>query len=58
MAWNCEYVMERVASGGYMSDYFTKEGLVCKFQGPGTVYFQTRNPAAFAANLRGIAAAK
>ena len=50
--------MERVASGGYITGHFTGEGLVCKFQGPGTVYFQTRNSAAFAAYLGGMAAAK
>ena len=48
VAWNCKYVMERVASGGIISGISSGEGLVCKFTGPGTVFMQTRNPAAFA----------
>lgn len=43
IAWNCKYVMERVASGGIISGIASAEGLVCKFTGPGTVYMQTRN---------------
>ncbi|KAF2861313.1 DUF124-domain-containing protein [Piedraia hortae CBS 480.64] len=46
VAWNCPYIMERVASGGILSNLAASEGLVCKFTGPGTVYMQTRNPAA------------
>lgn len=49
VAWNCKYVMERVASGGIISGISSGEGLVCKFSGPGTVFMQTRNPPAFAA---------
>ncbi len=48
VAWNCKYVMERVASGGIISGISSGEGLVCKFSGPGTVFMQTRNPPAFA----------
>ncbi|KAL8932647.1 MAG: hypothetical protein Q9211_006200, partial [Gyalolechia sp. 1 TL-2023] len=48
VAWNCKYVMERVASGGIISGISSGEGLVCKFTGPGTVFLQTRNPSAFA----------
>ncbi|EGE77357.2 hypothetical protein BDDG_00294 [Blastomyces dermatitidis ATCC 18188] len=48
VAWNCKYVMERIASGGIISGMSAGEGLVCKFTGPGTVYLQTRNPSAFA----------
>lgn len=48
VAWNCKYVLERVASGGIISGLTAGEGLVCKFTGPGTVYIQTRNPTAFA----------
>ncbi|KAL9103342.1 MAG: hypothetical protein Q9163_001608 [Psora crenata] len=48
VAWNCKYVMERVASGGIISGMSSGEGLVCKFTGPGTVFMQTRNPLAFA----------
>jgi uncharacterized protein (AIM24 family) len=42
VAWNCKYVMERVASGGIISNIAAAEGLVCKFTGPGTVFMQTR----------------
>ncbi|EEP82744.1 conserved hypothetical protein [Uncinocarpus reesii 1704] len=47
VAWNCGYVMERIASGGIISGLSSGEGLVCKFTGPGTVYLQTRNAQAF-----------
>ncbi len=47
VAWNCKYVMERVASGGIISGISSGEGLVCKFTGPGTVFMQTRNPQQF-----------
>jgi uncharacterized protein (AIM24 family) len=33
VAWNCEYIMERVASGGIISNIAAAEGLVCKFTG-------------------------
>ncbi|GME39046.1 uncharacterized protein LTHEOB_8976 [Neofusicoccum parvum] len=45
VAWNCKYVLERVASGGMISNLSSGEGLVCKFTGPGTIFIQTRNPA-------------
>ncbi|KAF7188423.1 Uncharacterized protein HII31_10085 [Pseudocercospora fuligena] len=48
VAWNCNYVLERVASGGIISNMSAGEGLVCKFTGPGTVFMQTRNPNQFA----------
>lgn len=57
VAWNCKYKMERVASGGIISNMSAGEGLACKFTGPGTVYLQTRNMAAFAAHLAGATAA-
>jgi uncharacterized protein (AIM24 family) len=47
VAWNCKYVLERVASGGILSNMHAGEGLVCKFTGPGTVFMQTRNAQAF-----------
>ncbi|KAK6379030.1 hypothetical protein LTS17_006733 [Exophiala oligosperma] len=53
VAWNCKYVLERVASGGIISGLSSGEGLVCKFSGPGTVYMQTRNPTAFSAYMSG-----
>ncbi|KAI9786371.1 MAG: hypothetical protein M1816_008032 [Peltula sp. TS41687] len=49
VAWNCKYVLERVASGGFMSTIASGEGLVCKFTGPGTIFMQTRNPQALGA---------
>jgi uncharacterized protein (AIM24 family) len=49
VAWNCDYKLERVASGGLISGMTSGEGLVCKFTGPGSVFMQTRNPVAFAA---------
>jgi uncharacterized protein (AIM24 family) len=33
VAWNCKYVLERVASGGIVSNMAGGEGLVCKFTG-------------------------
>ncbi|KAJ4993816.1 Uncharacterized protein SVAN01_00870 [Stagonosporopsis vannaccii] len=51
VAWNCKYVLERVASGGIVSNMMAGEGLVCKFTGPGTVFMQTRSAQAFAAWL-------
>ncbi|KAJ5624170.1 hypothetical protein N7510_000479 [Penicillium lagena] len=43
VAWTCQYKMERAASGGILSNLHSKEGLVCRFIGPGTIYIQTRN---------------
>ncbi|PLB38400.1 AIM24 family protein [Aspergillus candidus] len=51
VAWNCKYRMERVAGGGIMSNLASGEGLACRFDGPGTVYMQTRNVQAFAAHI-------
>lgn len=51
VAWNCKYVIERVASGGIVSGVSSAEGLACKFTGPGTVYLQTRNLNAFGARI-------
>ncbi|POR39170.1 DUF124 domain-containing protein [Tolypocladium paradoxum] len=55
VAWNTKYVLERVASGGIMSNFASGEGLVCKFTGPGTVFIQTRNAKAFTAYMGGQA---
>jgi uncharacterized protein (AIM24 family) len=38
VAWNCNYVMERVASGGIISNMSAGEGLVCKFTGKSLVF--------------------
>ncbi|KAF2674227.1 DUF124-domain-containing protein [Microthyrium microscopicum] len=54
VAWNCQYVIERVASGGILSNVAAGEGLVCKFTGPGSVFLQTRNQLAMAATLQGV----
>ncbi|KAJ6783730.1 hypothetical protein PWT90_11060 [Aphanocladium album] len=53
VAWNTKYILERVASGGIISNFASAEGLVCKFTGPGTVYMQTRNGRAFSAFMGG-----
>ncbi|KIW69151.1 hypothetical protein PV04_05044 [Phialophora macrospora] len=55
VAWNCKYVLERVASGGIISGISSGEGLICKFTGPGTVFMQTRNASAFSAFISGNA---
>ncbi|KAF8846617.1 DUF124 domain-containing protein [Acephala macrosclerotiorum] len=47
VAWNTKYILQRAASRGLISGLAAGEGLVCKFTGPGTVLFQTRNPAGF-----------
>ncbi|KAJ5289113.1 hypothetical protein N7478_002143, partial [Penicillium angulare] len=52
VAWNCDYKLERIASGGLLSSYSSGEGLACKFEGPGTVYFQTRNVNTFAMQMK------
>ncbi|KAJ5428277.1 hypothetical protein N7445_009731 [Penicillium cf. griseofulvum] len=52
VAWNCDYDIQRVASGGLLSSFSSGEGLACKMKGPGTVYLQTRNLTAFAAQLK------
>ncbi|KAF3932223.1 hypothetical protein ABW20_dc0110304 [Dactylellina cionopaga] len=52
VAWNCKYVIERIASGGIISALSSNEGLVCRFTGPGTVFIQTRNPSEFGAWIR------
>jgi uncharacterized protein (AIM24 family) len=33
VAWTAQYVIERVASGGILSNVAAGEGLVCKFTG-------------------------
>lgn len=49
VAWSesLNYTIDK-ASKGWISSVTSGEGLVCKFSGPGKVYIQTRNPAAFA----------
>jgi uncharacterized protein (TIGR00266 family) len=36
------------AAAGWVSSFTSGEGFVCRFTGPGRIYVQTRNPAAFA----------
>lgn len=52
VAWNTKYVLERVASGGIISNLAAAEGLVCKFTGPGAVFIQTRNAVGFGGRPR------
>lgn len=42
VAWNCDYKIEKAAKG-WISSFTSGEGFVCRFQGPGKVYLQTRN---------------
>jgi hypothetical protein len=44
VAWTCKYAIERLSSGGIIGSMAASEGFVCRFTGPGTVLFQTRNP--------------
>lgn len=48
VAWpaNVQYNIEK-ASSGWISSLTSGEGLVCRFQGPGKVYIQSRNPKGF-----------
>ncbi|KAI7240001.1 hypothetical protein KC330_g1525 [Hortaea werneckii] len=50
VAWNCDYKIEKAASGSW-SSVKSGEGLVCRFTGPGTIYMQTRNLDDFASWL-------
>ncbi|RKF58447.1 Uncharacterized protein OnM2_067050 [Erysiphe neolycopersici] len=47
LAWNMKYILERVSSGGIISNLSSGEGLVCTFTGPGTVFLRSRSPAEF-----------
>lgn len=44
--------MERVASGGLVSGFSSREGFACKFTGPAIVYLQTRNVNIFAKQMK------
>lgn len=44
VAWNCQYQLEKLKTGGIMSRLASGEWFVCRFTGPGTIYLQTRNP--------------
>jgi uncharacterized protein (AIM24 family) len=47
VAWNCDYRVE-FAGNSKWNSLKSKEGLVCRFYGPGTIYLQTRNMEHFA----------
>jgi len=53
VAWsaNANYKIEK-ASKGWGSSFTSGEGLVCRFQGPGDVYIQTRNAPGFGSWIR------
>jgi len=53
VAWsaNSNYKIEK-ASKGWVSSFTSGEGLVCRFQGPGEVYIQTRNSPGFGSWVR------
>jgi len=53
VAWpeTLSYKLEK-ASSGWISSFTSGEGLVCRFRGPGKVYIQSRNPAAFGSWVR------
>ncbi len=48
---NANYKIEK-ASKGWVSSFTSGEGLVCRFQGPGEVYIQTRNSPGFGSWIR------
>lgn len=49
VAWteSMTYKLEKAAKSGWFSSATSGEWLVCRFKGPGTLFVQTRNPAAF-----------
>jgi uncharacterized protein (TIGR00266 family) len=49
VAWtaNTKYSIEKASSRGWISSFTAGEGLICRFTGPGLVFFQTRNASAF-----------
>ncbi len=59
VAWpeTMSYTIEK-ASSGWISSFTSGEGLVCRFQGPGRVLMQTRNPNGFGAWMRQFMPAK
>ncbi|SLM47006.1 conserved protein of unknown function [Nitrospira japonica] len=53
VAWSAttSYHVERAAAG-WVASFTSGEGFVCRFQGPGVVYIQSRNPGGFGHWLR------
>ncbi|HOO64696.1 MAG TPA: TIGR00266 family protein [Synergistaceae bacterium] len=49
VAWTSDtkYAIEKASSKGWISSFTSGEALVCRFTGPGLVFIQTRNAAAF-----------
>jgi uncharacterized protein (TIGR00266 family) len=54
VAWegHMQYNLRKAARSGFLRSYMSGEGLVAEFAGPGELLIQTRNLAAFAAQLR------
>jgi uncharacterized protein (TIGR00266 family) len=54
VAWTAstQYKISKAASG-WINTITSGEGFVCRFQGPGTILMQTRNPRAFSSWLAG-----
>jgi uncharacterized protein (TIGR00266 family) len=53
VAWTAttSYRIEKAAAG-WISSFTSGEGFICRFQGPGVVYIQSRNPQGFGAWIR------
>ncbi|ORY29469.1 TRAP-like protein [Rhizoclosmatium globosum] len=49
VAWNCQYTVEpiKTSSGGFFSKLATGDFWMCKYTGPGRVYFQSKSAAVF-----------
>ena len=54
VAWegHMQYTVRKAAKSGYLRSFLSGEGLVAEFAGPGKVFIQTRNLAAFAGLLK------
>ncbi len=55
VAWdaNLSFNVQK-AAGGWISSFLSGEGLVCKFQGQGRIWMQTRHPTEFGINIGGM----
>ncbi|KAJ3059692.1 hypothetical protein HDU98_004352 [Podochytrium sp. JEL0797] len=48
VAWNCQYAVETIKSeGGFFGKLATGDFWMCKFTGPGRVYFQSKSADVF-----------
>ena len=56
VAWSATttYTIEKASKSGWLSSLTSGEGLVCRFRGPGRVYIQSRNKAAFGSWVRTV----